>query len=180
LLVAASGTVAGSQSIQITVPAGQTSFNYFLQALGGSGTGAFNVSVPGYTPFSGSVALTNSALVLGATGTDLPFATAQSPTSVILNVYTAQLDEANAYVQKQQLRGGLSLTGVTLTSSVAAIPVDSPVTLVGGATAPVNVIVHANTAGQANITINQPSGFTASTNPLFVGQPSSTFQLTVN
>jgi hypothetical protein len=180
LLAAATAAAAGQASVQVNVPAGQSSFTCYLQALGSSGTPGFAVSAPGYTTFNGTVSLTTSALVMGVAGSDLPFTTVNAPNSVTVNIYTAQLDSSNAFSQKQQLRGGLTLSNVTLTSSsTAAATVDSPVTLTGGSAAIVTVTVHSKAPGVANITISQPAGFTASTNALFSGQPASTVQVTV-
>jgi hypothetical protein len=179
LLAAANPTDTGLALIQVTVPAGGTSFVYYLQATGGTGTATYSASATGYTTGTGTVTLTPAGLVLSTTASGLPFAFGVPVgTTVSINVETAQLDPATgAYVQKQQLRGGLTLSNVTLSSNSPGVAtVDSPVTLVGGSSTTVTTLMHAVAAGSGvSITVNQPANFVASTNTAFSGNPASTF-----
>jgi hypothetical protein len=135
LKVAATGTVAGSDSITVTIPDGQTLTTFYLQSLGDSGTVSFTATAPGYPDKTQTVTLVPSGVVItGMYGFILwPHETSLGAGPSQLTVYTAMLDPSNLnYLQSQELAGGTSLT-VNLTNSDPAVgTIQTPVTITGG------------------------------------------------
>jgi trimeric autotransporter adhesin len=163
LRVSASATTLGNGPITVTIPQGQTSANYYLQALSGSGTVTYTATAPGFQSRTATVPLTPSGIVvLGPLGTSLPFfATSLSAGGTTqLLVTAARLDPStNAYVETQQLVAGQSLN-ITLNTTPGGIgTVVSPVTLTGGNDTVVSQFTP-TAVGQTVISVNQPGGFT--------------------
>ena len=158
LLLSSSETAAGSGTVTITVPEGTSSAQYFLQALGNSGTVNYTASAPGFNPRTASVALTPSGLQLnGPFGPSFSTALGAQPTPLI--VTTVQLNPAtNAISSQQQLRGGFSVT-VNLTNSNPAVgSVQTPVTITGGSDTVLSSFTP-TAVGQATIALQQPANF---------------------
>jgi hypothetical protein len=135
LLLSRNATTAGTQSITVTIPAGQTSASYYLQALAGSGT----VS---YTATSSFGALTAQYINLVPSGIAFlgsPLATVNlsgGPTNTVISLATFGLNPSdNSILTGQQpLRGGMAPVQVAVASSRPDLAtIDSPVTLVAGA-----------------------------------------------
>jgi hypothetical protein len=66
LVLSAKEDLLGSGSLKVTVPAGEQSALYFIQALGDSGDVAYSASAPGFRSKSGQVGLTASGFVLAS------------------------------------------------------------------------------------------------------------------
>lgn len=182
LWLAPSATVAGQNSIQITVPAGSTSAIYYVQALGNSGPATYRAAATGYQEGTTTVNLTPSGVVLSS-AFDTPFLTLPPGTDTATVVVSmAQLDAVeNKYVARQQLRGGFSLQ-VTLRSENAGIgTIDSPVTINGGADplATTTTVRRVGT-GTTFVTAVQPPGFVAATNLIFEFRPMPSIQLRID
>jgi len=166
LVISDSPTTAGSASIQITVPAGQSSALFYLQGVGSSGTATYTASAPGYNSRTASVPLTPSGVVIsGPFGVGLPFLSASIAAggSTPIFVQMAQLDPStNGYSNTQPLAGGQSLN-ISLTNSNPSVgTLVSPVTLSGGNDTAVSPFTPL-TQGSTFITVTTPSGFTTST-----------------
>jgi hypothetical protein len=183
LLVSAKETDTGSKSATLHVPAGATNAQFYVQALGGSGTAAFTASAPGYGSRTATDRLTPSGVVLVGPLT-LPEAQVLRPQSeggakqhgfvaylssgkvTPLTVYTVQLNPVtlrSADITVQQLRPGLSLT-VDLKNADSTIgTIASRVVIKGGSD-------HADTefrptgVGETILSVVTPVGFTTSAN----------------
>jgi hypothetical protein len=178
--VAAQPGDVGQTAIQISVPAGQSQFVYYLQAFG-TGAATYTASAPNFTDATGNITLTPSSLMVTSSlsGLSLIFPSVATGSSVPLTVSTARLDGTNAFAEFQPLRGGFSVGSVTLSSDATGVgTVDSPVNM--GSSSSVGTVLHAVGPGQVNISVNQPSGFVSSANGPFSGSPSSTLLAGVN
>jgi len=163
LILSASGTTAGAANgVQtINVPEGTSTAQFFLQALGNSGTVSYTASAPGYNPKTATITLTPSGLVLVApTGRNFTTSVGAGPTQFIL--MTAQLDASNNPVGTQAVRGGLSLS-VTLTSANPAVgTIQSPITIPAG-TDTVTPTFTPLAAGNTTVNAQQPANIGLST-----------------
>jgi hypothetical protein len=179
ILVSGDPEEAGTSSAVITVPEGVSSFVFYMQALGDSGSATYNVTSPGYESESGTVFLTQSSIVLNIGGINL--ATIPQGGTVQAEVLSGTLDAGGFFFEPQAVRGGLTLSGIQITSAVPArVGVDSPVTLVGGSTTPVVTTIHGLQQGpQTAVTVAQPAGFTPSMGGPSSFVPSSTAFVTV-
>jgi len=134
LKVAATGTVAGSNSINVTIPEGTFTTTFYLQSLSDSGAATFTVTAPGYPARTETVTLAPSGVVItGIFGfTPWPHQTLLAAGPSQLTVYAAVLDPSTLNPQPQELAGGTSLA-VSLTNSDPAVgTVQTPVTITGG------------------------------------------------
>ncbi len=97
------GTDAGFNSIDVTIPAGQSSGTYFMYGLDLSGTATITATAPGYTTGTGTEFLTPSGIVVagplgvGFTTFNTPLASGDQT----LSISTAQLDTMGNFVQTQ-------------------------------------------------------------------------------
>jgi hypothetical protein len=160
LLLSATGTSTGSNTLMLNIPAGTNNVMFYLQAVGGSATVSYTASASGFTSRTGTITITESAVVISGPIGESPFDTTIATGATALTVTMAQLDVNGNFVQMQTLAGGLSLL-VNINdsnSSVATAP--TSVTIMGGSTATVNFTPVA--VGQATISISgTPSGYTA-------------------
>jgi hypothetical protein len=134
LKLAATGTVAGANSINVTIPEGLTSTTFYLQSLGDLGTATFTASAPGYAPRTATVNLAPSGVVIaGMFGLGFPHWPSVAAGASQMTVYTALLNPSNNnFVQFQELAGGTSLN-VSLTNSDPTVgTIQTPVTITGG------------------------------------------------
>ena len=160
LKLSASPTVAGSNSITVTVPQGQQSIVFYAQGLSSSGSPTYTATVAGAPPKTGTAFLAPSGIVILNTsnGTSI---SGNVGNVVTLNVITALLDSANTPLQPMSLAGGLALT-VAVQSSSANATVPATVSILPGqsvATLPVTLAA----SGSANITVTQPIGYATPT-----------------
>lgn len=165
LLLSTVATAAGTASIEVTVPAGQSSATYFLQAFADSGVAGYTASAPSFAADSGNVTMRRSGVVI--TG---PFGFGSPEFSAILGegnrpvtVYTALLNASDAFLQIQPLAGGLSLE-VMLRSSVPEVgTITSPVTIAGGSESVIAQFTPV-AVGETNVSALRPEGYTLPSN----------------
>jgi len=161
LLISSSATTAGSGTLNITVPEGTSTAQYFLQGLGNSGTVNYSASAPGYNPKTATITLTPSGLVLSSTtGRNFSTTVAAGPSPFFLS--TAQLDASGNPTGTQPLRGGLSLSVNLGNSNPGAGTISSPVTIPGG-TDTVTSNFTPVAPGNTTITVQQPANIGLST-----------------
>ncbi len=157
LLISPTATDAGLDMITITIPAGSSSADYYLQALDGVGTISYTVSSPGFSTVKANVNLVPSGLVIaGPLGLGIPFPVSVSlgaGGTTPLTIYTARLDPySNKFVEPQMLAGGLSVT-TTLNSTNSSIgSVTTPITINGGSDRTVSLFTPQG-VGTTNVTI---------------------------
>jgi hypothetical protein len=116
------GTDAGSGSISVTIPAGQSSGTYFMYGLADSGSATITATAPGYTTGTGTETLTPSGIVVaGPLGVGwTTFNTLLASGNQTLSISTAQLDSMGRFVQTQPLAGTVPLT-LSLTNTDATV-----------------------------------------------------------
>jgi hypothetical protein len=133
LLLSSTGTQTGALSITLTVPAGQTSATYFMQALVDSGAATYTATAPGFAPKTATVNMARSGVVLsGPFGFGFDLSTPLSGGNQPVTVWTALLNASDAFVQQQQLAGGLSLEVFLRSSDPAVGSITPSVTISGG------------------------------------------------
>jgi hypothetical protein len=183
LLLSASQTEPGSESVQIKIPAEGINAVYFLQALGSSGEVEYTATAPGFRSRTGVVKLTPSGITLtpyfqgppdeaqvlkqqtsdGSHGFTMK-ESEKSPMKLI--AWTAQLDaqtHRSADITVQPLRAGMSVT-IPLTNSNPAVgTIASQVTIDGGSDHGSVDFVPVS-AGQTEISVVTPKDFTVSAN----------------
>lgn len=173
LLLSASSTEKGSNSLVIKLRAGESSASYYLQALGGSGKVTYTATAPGYRSRTAAVTLTPAGVILAGpasvmrSGANPGFFTSlgsKEKTSIL--IYTAYLDPVthrSADITVQSLRAGIDLK-IDLESSDPAVgKIDSPVVIKGGSD---NVKTQFTPlkAGMTTLSVVTPAGYTASSN----------------
>jgi hypothetical protein len=168
LLFSATPTGAGSASIMVNVPGGQTtSPDFYVYGLGNSGGVTYTVTASGFAPATGTVTLMPSGFVIAKPGGVAPNAsfTAFSANTNI-NVFAALLDSSLNYVANQPLAGGMS-ANVNVTSSNTSVGTisSSPVTIAGGTIGATTQFMRGNTGGSSDLTVNTPTGFSTPTAP---------------
>jgi hypothetical protein len=167
VLLSTSPTVAGSQSIIVTVPTGggvnSLGFpTYYVQALTDTGTAQLTTSAPGFASNSITVTLAKSGFVIsgpsGIVGGNVP---ATLGTNVDLTISAVVLDASLAptLLTETAIRGGLSPSVTVTSNGPAGVVLNSP-TVIGSGTSTGSVTVHAASSGTATITVAAPSGFT--------------------
>lgn len=177
----------GSGTITLTVPAGQSIANYFLQGLSDEGTVTQEASAPGFRTRIGHTQLAPSGIIVAYAGYGAPdesavkqrrgekqerafyASLAQSQKEPVrLVVWSAYLDGGLAAdFTVEELRPGVSAT-VTLKSSDPAVgTVEQSVTIKSGANHAMSQFIPKST-GQTVITIDTPSGFATPKNATHV------------
>jgi len=157
LLISDSATTAGSGTKIITIPAGASEGQYFLQALGSSGTVTYNASAPGYSsPPAATVTLAPSGLSLtGASGGSFQTSVG-SPAPLLLR--TVRLVSGSNPGPPQPLRGGFSLSATLTNSNPAVGSVQTPVAIAGGSDSAVSTFTPTG-VGSTLISVQQPPNF---------------------
>jgi hypothetical protein len=157
LLLSASATAVGAESITRTVPAGSSSIpGFYVQALDGAGTVDFESTAPGYATDTSTVTLNPSGFVLNANN----FSTNTFAANTTVRVDAAQLNPLNLrWVTTQDLRGGLNVN-VTVTNSNPAVGtlIGSPAAFTGGDSFR-NLMFDPLEAGATTISVSAPAGF---------------------
>jgi hypothetical protein len=159
LRLSASATAAGSSSLTLTIPAGQSLGTYFLQALSNVGSPTYTVNAPGYASKTGTITLAQSGVVIaGPFGFGAPLLTTMAMGDQPATVSTALLDASNNVIQTQQLVGGTSLA-VSLSNSDSSVgTVAASVTITGGSDG-VNTPFTPKKIGTTTISVTQPGGY---------------------
>jgi hypothetical protein len=165
VLLSNSGTSAGSSSITVTVPAGQSSVGaFFIQALDSTGVPTVTATANGFGSDTGTMTLTPSGFANSSPGGN--FTTTVAAANVLFRVQPARLDAITLNVVTfQSLRGGITTISVPVASDhpeVGAITV-SPLTFSGGDSLK-DTAFDPVAAGTAVLTIGVPSGFSTPSN----------------
>jgi len=163
LILSSSATTAGSGTLNITVPEGTSTAQYFLQALGNSGTVTYSASAPGYNSKTATVSLTPSGLTLNSpSGRNFSTTVGAGATAFFLS--TAQLDPGGSgnAIGTQPLRGGLSLNVILTSSNTAVGTIQSPITIPAG-TDTVTPTFTPVAAGNLTVNVQQPANIGLST-----------------
>jgi hypothetical protein len=154
----ASATAAGSAVLVVTIPAGSSSAQYYMQALTSSGVVGVTATAAGYQNGTGSETLAPSGFIIGGPfGPGFPM-TSHVGTPDTVTVSPAVLDSLGNVQFTQQLAGGPGLS-VTLTNSnpsVGTIPLSVPIS--GGASSG-SVQFTPLATGSTAITVVQPAPF---------------------
>jgi sugar lactone lactonase YvrE len=168
LLLSATGTDAGSNTLTMTIPAGHASIPYYMYGEATQGTATVSAAAAGFIAASGTEILTPSAVVVqgpdGQYGT-IQFNTALANGDQRLIVATGQLDANGNFVQIQPLAGTASLSITLINSNPSVGTVPGTVTIAPGNTAngTANVTFHPVTTGTTSISVAQPSGYSTPT-----------------
>jgi hypothetical protein len=183
LLLSASPTEMGKNSIILQLRAGESSARYYLQAIGGSGTVEYAAEAPGFRSASATMTLAPSGIVitLGVNGPpdeaelfkkNVPerifhfTADLARPVPTLLAIWTVQLHPVthrSADITVQPVRAGMSVAIPLNNSDPAVGLVDSVITIPAGAD-------HATTEfkptaiGSTKISVITPKDFTESAN----------------
>jgi len=181
LLLSTSATVPGSKSITITIPAGGTNGQYYLQALAASGTVTYTAEGPGYDSHTGTIKLAPSGVVLaGPSGPpdeaeilrpESPlrpggFFTSVGGTHTAIIVFTVYLDPTThrgADITVQPLRAGTSLT-VALKNSDPAIGTAADTVTIAGGSDQGETHFTPLAVGSTVLSLITPEGFTTASN----------------
>jgi hypothetical protein len=152
---------AGSRTIDIKVPEGlSVSTEFFVQALGNSGTVTYTASAPGYESSTGTVTLGRSAILIASPfGFGKPLPTTAGTLTSRIRVSSALLDSTGNPASEQLVRGGLSVM-VDVTSSSAAVGTmaASPLTIDGGSSNAATEFQPVS-PGETTLAVNVPPGF---------------------
>jgi hypothetical protein len=180
LLVSAKEDEVGSGSVTLTVPAGQGTAQYFLQALGDSGEVTYEAKAPGYRTRTARIGLSQSAVIVASErygppdesavrrrgGIDIPreffVSLIDAKTHpVLVGIWTAHIDPETgrtADITVQALRPGVSVTVALASSNPGVATVESPLIIKSGSAHIVSRFTPVG-AGKTVISINTPEGF---------------------
>ena len=169
LLLASDASTAGSTSTQVTVPAGQSSGTYFVQALASSGTPQVTAAAPNYANGTATVTLEPSGFYISSPG---DFSTNQLAVNTNLSVCASSLNPTtlNRDFQSTTLRAGIASVSVAMTSSNTAVGtiVNTPQSIGGNASCTPSgtggLQFDPLGAGTSTLTVTTPSGFTTTAN----------------
>jgi hypothetical protein len=182
LLLSATATDVGSESIQINVPAGGANASYYLQALNNSGRVTYRARAPGFSDRSGTVTLTPSGVMITPAHQGPPdeaevvqkeappgprrFVASVSKGTESLALWMAQLDPATrrgADITVQPLRAGAQVTVILENTNPAVGTVASSVTIEAGSE---HAVTHFTplSPGSTVLSLVTPAGFTTSSN----------------
>ncbi len=158
-----SGTILGKGTITPMIPAGEDTFQVFIQALVGSGSTTITVSAPGYSSASSAITFSPSGFAIaGTSGIGGNFSVYQGTTTP-LTVYSGIVDaNSGMFTTQEPIRGGYSVS-VPVSSSNTAAGTVSPTSAAftgGTSTASINLKANAGGTGSTTISVTEPSGFT--------------------
>jgi hypothetical protein len=173
MLLSATATDKGSNSLTIKIPPGGMHGLYYMQALGGSGPVTYRASAPGYRSRTATVTLTASGVVVvgplsftkagGSPGFVTSLAKGQPTTIYVYTAYLDPISHRSADVTVQPLRPGVSLSVALSSSNPAVGTIASPVVI-----KPVSDTGETRftplKAGTTVISVLTPAGYTASSN----------------
>jgi hypothetical protein len=155
--------IAGHASAKVTVPEGQSQIAVSAEALANTGSVTLTASATGLSDGTGTITMTPSGFVLaGPNDIGGSFQIFQSLTTT-LTVYSARLDAAGKYVEKQPVRGSFGSTvTVTVSSTSAGQVTPASVTFNPGDSSATTTFKALNT-GSATVTAQAPAGFSTLT-----------------
>jgi hypothetical protein len=153
------GLDAGFNSIDVTIPAGQSSGTYFMYGQDVSGSATITATAPGYTTGTGTETLTPSGIVVaGPLGVGwTTFNTLLASGNQTLSISTAQLDSMGRFVQTQPLAGTVPLT-LSLTNTDATVGTVPATVVITPGTDTGTVQFQPLNAGTNMIGVVQPAG----------------------
>ena len=155
--------IGGHASAKVTVPEGQTQITVSVEALASTGSVTLTASAPGFSDGAGAVTMTPSGFVLAEqNGVGGSFQIFQSLTTT-LTVYSARLDAAGKYVEKQALRGSFGSTVTVGVSSTSAGQVTPASVTFNPGDSSATTAFKALSSGSATITAQAPGGFSTLT-----------------
>jgi hypothetical protein len=182
LLLSAKEDELGSPSLTLTVPAGQLTAIYYLQALGDSGVVTYDAAAPGFRSSTARIGLTHSGFIVAYEGYGPPdeaavrrqtgysnsreFYASVSDAKVHpmhITVYSVHIDPDTgraADITVQPLRAGVTATVVLKSSNPTVGTVASPVTIRSGASQVKSLFIPMDT-GKTVISVDTPAGFAA-------------------
>ena len=152
LKFSATTTGATSDTIQVTIPSGQsTTPDFYAHAFDSLGPVAYTVSSPAYGSMDATVALAPSGFSVTAPGT-----MTVSPPNAEVTVSTAWLDGTGSPAELQAVASGVSISVVVASnnSSVGNV-IDSPITIGSGS---LNAIAHFQAVGTGTALITASAG----------------------
>jgi hypothetical protein len=184
VLLSTSATTAGSNSIILTVPAGQTALPVFYVQGVAIGSGQLQASAAGYQFNSGqnnngAVAITPSGFVLagpsGIAGQGFSTTATSTTADSQLILTVMRLDAGYNPVQTGQLAGGATvLVSVTSGTPTVGTIVNNPATFQGGNSSNATLYFHPLALGSSVLSVVQPLGFSS---PSSGGQLTATVSL---
>jgi hypothetical protein len=160
--LSATGTDAGSASINVKIPAGQTTATYYMYGLADSGTATVTATASGYTSGNGTETLAPSAVVIE--GPQYPLINSISTTvggSATVTIATAILNSANNPVQ-EAVAGTTSLS-VTLGNSNPTVGTFPAKVTIGPGASSTTAQFQGAATGTTTLSITEPPGYDAST-----------------
>ncbi|HVW85911.1 MAG TPA: hypothetical protein VHB50_14575, partial [Bryobacteraceae bacterium] len=183
LLLSKSESLVGTKSVDVTIPEGETSGRYYVQALGHSGTVSYSATAPGFRSRTAIVTLAPSGVVLTPASQGPPdeaqvlrieapdgvhrfYANLSKPQPMHLVAWTAQLDPVThrcADITVQPLRGGLTLQVELKNANPEIGALVSAVTIPSGSDHAIAEFKPLH-VGTAEISIVTPEKFTRSAN----------------
>jgi hypothetical protein len=156
----ATGTDAGASTLNITVPAGQQSFLFYVYGQASSGTATITATASGFNTGTASVTLGPSGFVImGPFGAAPVFQTPKAAGPQQLAVQPAVLDSSNNFITTQNLAGSKGAVTVNISNTnTSAGTLPTSVTVPVGAVGIVT-FTPVTSGQQTAITLAQPSGF---------------------
>ncbi len=185
LVLSAKEDLLGSGSLKITVPAGEHSALYFIQALGDSGDVAYSASAPGFRSKSGLVGLTASGFVIASESygppdegnvkrkignhpdrevfISLAAAKGRPEKFVVFSAYIDRESGRSADFTVQPLRAGVSATVLLKSSNPEVATINSQVTIKPGFNRAICEVTPLK-EGKTVISLATPAGFSTPKN----------------
>jgi len=155
LKLAAQPTDAGTDNIVVTVPAGQQSVQFYVQALANTGTSRYTASTAGVGDGVGTATFAKSGIVIQPSPSMSGSLATGTATATI---YTAVLNGSNAPQSPQALAGGVALDVPVASGNSGVATVPATVSIApGSSSAPLSI--HLVSTGSSIISVSQPVGF---------------------
>ncbi len=162
VLLSTSAATAGSPSITVTIPAGQTSNSSFvIQSLSDVGTATVTASAAGFANGTSTITMAPSGFYDSNPGGN--FTTTTFSANTLVRVQAARLNASGVVQTTQQLRAGIGpisvpVTVVDVTGTNVGSITTSPLVFNAGDTF-LDTAFHPLSAGTAQITVGVPAGF---------------------
>jgi len=189
LILSGKADEVGSGSLTISIPGGQRTGPYFLQALGDSGEVEYTATAPGYHGRTESIGLAASGMIIAYEAYGPPdeanvkrkiglhsereFFVSMADAKVHpvrLVVYSAYIDKEtgrSADFTVQPLRGGVTAAVVVKSSNPSVATVESPLTVKPGFNRAICLFTPLM-PGKTLVSLDTPAGFSAAQNAVSV------------
>jgi len=164
LLLAPMPDAAGSPSITVNVQPGIREPEFFLQALGKSGTVTYTATAPGVSSGAGKVTLAPSGIVVaGPFGIGKPsFMTTTGATKPKITVFSVVLDSSMNYVGKQPVAGGHSVSANLVSSNTHVGTITPSTVKIAGGSSSGTALFQPAAEGETTVTVTVPPSFSTS------------------